>query len=133
MIKEFLIGLVVSILAVFAPVVPLLVTVGFLIILDFIVGVYRAWKMNEIINSRKMGNTISKMLLYQITILSLWVFEIYILGGILPVTKIGAGMIAVTELKSIDESVERLTGIGVWKKLVKVIKRGESETKDFIS
>jgi hypothetical protein len=76
--KQYLSYLFVSLFAVFAPVVPLLLTIGCLIIIDFIVGVYRAFKMKEIITSRKMGNTISKMLLYQLTILSLFVFETYI-------------------------------------------------------
>jgi hypothetical protein len=131
--KQYLSYLFVSLLAVFAPVIPLLLTIGCLITIDFIIGIYRAFKMKEVITSRKMGNTISKMLLYQLTILSLFVFETYILQGLLPVTKIGAGMISVTELKSIDESVEKMTGIGVWKKLTKIIRRGESQTKDFIS
>lgn len=130
--KQYLLHLFVALTAVFTPVTPLLLTIGALIIIDFIVGVFRAFKMKEPITSRKMGNTISKMLLYQLTILSLFLFETYILQGLLPVTKIGAGMISVTELKSIDESVEKMTGIGIWKKLVKVIRRGESQTKDFL-
>jgi len=130
--KQYLLHLFVALTAVFTPVVPLLLTIGALIIIDFIVGVFRAFKMKEPITSRKMGNTVSKMLLYQLTILSLFIFETYILQGLLPVTKIGAGMISVTELKSIDESVEKMTGMGVWKKLTKIIRRGESQTKDFI-
>ena len=65
-------------------------------------------------------------------IISLFLFETYILGSIMPVTKIGAALISITELKSIDESVEKMTGVGIWKKLVRIIKRGESETKDFL-
>jgi hypothetical protein len=110
----------------------MLLTIGVLIVIDFLVGIYRAFKMGEKITSRKMGNTISKMFLYQLTIISLFLFETYIVGPILPITKIGAALISITELKSIDESVEKMTGVGVWKKLVKIIKRGESETKDFI-
>ena len=130
--KQYLLHLFVALTAVFTPVIPLLLTIGALIIIDFIVGVFRAFKMKEPITSRKMGNTVSKMLLYQLTILSLFIFETYILQGLLPVTKIGAGMISVTELKSIDESLEKMTGMGVWKKLTKIIRRGESQTKDFI-
>ena len=122
----------VAAISIFTPVVPMLLTIGVLIIIDFLVGIYRAFKMGEQITSRKMGNTISKMFLYQLTIISLFLFETYILMNILPVTKIGAVLISITELKSIDESVEKMTGVGVWKKLVKIIKRGESETKDFI-
>jgi hypothetical protein len=62
----------------------------------------------------------------------LWVFEKYILQDAIPITKIGAALISITELKSIDESVEKLTGVGIWKKLVRIVKRGESETKDFL-
>jgi len=131
--KHYLSHLLLSLLAVFAPVIPILLTIGALIMIDFVVGIYRAHKMKEVITSRKMGNTISKMLLYQLTILSLFLFETYIIGPILPLTKIGAGLIAVTELKSIDESVEKMTGVGIWKRMVKIIRRGESQTKDFIS
>lgn len=130
--KNYLLSLCVSLLAIFTPVVPILLTIGFLIMTDFFVGLYRAYKMKEKITSRKMGNTISKMFLYQLTILSLFLFETYIIGPIIPLTKLGAGLIAVTELKSIDESVEKMTGVGIWKRLVKIIKRGESTTKDFI-
>jgi fumarate reductase subunit D len=130
--KQYITPLLASLVAVFTPVLPTLLTVGFLIALDFIVGIYRAFKLGEEITSRKMGNTISKMLLYNITILSLWVFEKYILQDAIPITKIGAALISITELKSIDESVEKLTGLGIWKKLVRIVKRGESETKDFL-
>ena len=122
----------VAAISIFTPVVPMLLTIGVLIVIDFLVGIYRAFKMKEQITSRKMGNTISKMFLYQLTIISLFLFETYILGSIMPVTKIGAVLISITELKSIDESVEKMIGVGVWKKLVKIIKRGESETKDFM-
>ena len=130
--KQYLMPMFVAAISIFTPVVPMLLTIGVLIIIDFLVGIYRAFKMGEQITSRKMGNTISKMFLYQLTIISLFLFETYILMNILPVTKIGAVLISITELKSIDESVEKMTGVGVWKKLVKIIKRGESETKDFI-
>ena len=130
--KQYLMPMFVAAISIFTPVVPMLLTIGVLIVIDFLVGIYRAFKMKEQITSRKMGNTISKMFLYQLTIISLFLFETYILMGILPVTKIGAALISITELKSIDESVEKMTGVGIWKKLVKIIKRGESETKDFI-
>lgn len=123
----------VSLVAILSPVVPILLTVGTLITIDFIIGLWRAYKMKEKITSRKMGNTISKMLLYQLMILSLFLLETFILTDILPFTKIAAGLISVVEIKSISESIEKVTGVNVWTKLVKIIKRGESQTKDFIS
>lgn len=122
----------VSLVAIFSPVVPILLTVGFLITLDFFVGIYRAYKLKEKITSRKMGNTISKMFLYQAMILSIFLLETYIVTDILPLTKIAAALIATVEIKSIDESIEKMTGVGIWKRMVKIIKRGESQTKDFM-
>lgn len=130
--KHFLYNLFLSLVAVFSPITPLILTVGFLIALDFFVGIYRAFKLKEPISSRKMGNTISKMLLYQCTILSLYVFEVYILDSALPITKIGAGLISIVEIKSLDENIQKITGISVYDRIVKVLKRGVSNTKDFI-
>lgn len=131
--KQYLMSFFVSLVAILSPVVPILLTVGTLITIDFIIGLWRAYKMKEKITSRKMGNTISKMLLYQLMILSLFLLETFILTDILPFTKIAAGLISVVEIKSISESIEKVTGVNVWTKLVKIIKRGESQTKDFIS
>jgi len=130
--KNYLIYLLISLTAVFTPVLPLLLTVGFLIAADFFVGLYKAYKLKQEITSRKLGHTVSKMLLYQVTILSLFLFETFILDSVLPITKIGAGLIAVVEIKSISESVEIMTGLSIWKRIVKVVKRGTSETKDLL-
>ncbi len=131
--KNYLISFLVSLVAILSPVVPILLTVGTLITIDFIIGLWRAYKMKEKITSRKMGNTISKMLLYQLMILSLFLLETFILTDILPFTKIAAGLIGVVEIKSISESIEKVTGVNIWNKMTKIIRRGQSQTKDFIS
>lgn len=130
--KQYITPLLASLVAIFTPVVPTLLTVGFLIILDFIVGIYRAFKLNEAITSRKMGNTISKMLLYQSMILSIFLLETFILADILPLTKIAASLISVVEIKSISESIEKITGVNIWYKMTRMLRRGKSETKDFL-
>lgn len=130
--KNYLFSFLVSLVAVFTPVVPTLLTVGALIMIDFFVGIWRAYKMKETITSRKMGNTISKMFLYQAMVLSIFLLETFILTDILPLTKIAAGLISIVEIKSIDESVEKVTGVGIWKRIVKILRRGESTTKDFL-
>lgn len=130
--KQYITPLLASLVAIFTPVVPTLLTVGFLITLDFIVGIYRAFKLNEAITSRKMGNTISKMLLYQSMILSIFLLETFILADILPLTKIAASLISVVEIKSISESIEKITGVNIWYKMTRMLRRGKSETKDFL-
>jgi hypothetical protein len=130
--KNYLLYFLVSLVAILTPVVPILLTVGSLITIDFIIGIWRAFKMKEPITSRKMGNTISKMLLYQLMIISLFLLETFILTDILPFTKIGAALISIVEIKSISESIEKVTGINIWTKITKIIKRGQSQTKDFL-
>lgn len=124
--------IVISILSVLTPIKPLLLTIGFLIASDFLIGLYRAWRLNEDITSRKMGHTLSKLLLYTLTIICVYFFEAYILQSGLPLAKIVASLIGLIELKSIDESVYLITGFSFYKKLVNILKRGQSETKDLL-
>jgi hypothetical protein len=122
--KDKLYLLLFSFVATFAPLVPLLLSIGILIIIDFCVGLYRAYKIGELITSRKMSNTISKMLLYNLMIVSLFILEAFIIDKALPLTKIGAGFIAIIEVKSINESVELITGTDILGKIMGLIKRG---------
>lgn len=132
-IANNIIPLLVSFMAVISPAVPLILTVGFLVVVDFLFAIYRQWKQDPSkITSRKMGNTISKLTTYTLAILSIFFLEKFILVGVLPITKIAAGLICVVELKSIDESFYMLNKYSLWTKIVAVIKRGESNTKDIL-
>lgn len=125
--------LLVSITAVFTPVIPLILTVYFLATTDFVLAIYRAWKKDpHCITSRKMGNTIGKLMIYTLTILALFLLEKYVLGSALPITKVVVGLISLVELKSIDETFKSLLGYSFYSKLIKMIRRGESDTKDFL-
>lgn len=128
-----IIPLLISFMAVVSPAVPLILTVGFLVVVDFLFAIYRQWRQDPSkITSRKMGNTISKLTTYTLAILSIFFLEKFILIGVLPITKIAAGLICVVELKSIDESFYMLNRYSLWTKIVAVIKRGESNTKDIL-
>lgn len=122
--------LLIATIAILSPVKAMLLTIGFLIAVDFIFGIMRAFKTNQAITSRKASNTISKMVLYGLCILSVFFLDKYILETGMNVAKIAAGFISLVEIKSIFESFESMTGIKIWDKLVKIVKRGTSETKD---
>lgn len=131
--KDFLIAFIISILAVFSPIKPLLLTTGFLIAADFIFGVYKAYRQDpKSITSRKMGHTISKILLYNLAIISVYLIEHFILSDQLPLAKIVSGIICITELKSIDESFKIAFGFSFYDRLIGIIKRGTSQTKDVL-
>jgi len=125
-------SLFIATLAVFTPVLPLLLTTGFLIIADFLFGIYRAFKKGEVITSRKMGNTISKIVLYNLAILSVYFLDHYVIKSGLNLEKIAAGLIGIVEIKSLDESFKTLFGWSIWDKLKVILQRGSSTTKDLL-
>lgn len=126
--------LCVSVITILTPICPLMLTVGSLIIIDFIFGISRSIKLYglESITSRKMSNTISKMLLYNLVVITVYLLEIHLIQTGLPLAKMAAGLIGLTEAKSIDESFTSIFGWSFWGKLRKIILRGTSETKDLI-
>lgn len=125
-------NILLSLIAVISPIKPLFLVTGFLIMADFIFGLYKAKKLGEKITSRKMGNTISKLLLYNIAILSVYLLNHYVIMTTLPLEKIVAGLIGLTELKSLDESFTLLFGFSFYDKIKKILKRGASNTKDLL-
>jgi len=122
----------VSIVAILAPVEPLCLTTGFLILVDMLFGLWRARKNGEKITSRKMGNTISKIVLYNVMILSVFILNKYIINTGLPLEKFAAGILGLVELKSIDESWVTIYGWSLWDKIKTIINRGKSTTKDLL-
>jgi hypothetical protein len=123
--------LLIGAISILTPIKPLLLVVGFLVISDFIFGISRSIKLYgfESIKSNKMSHTISKILLYNLTIISVYLLETYIIQTGLPLAKLAAGLISLAEIKSLDESFQSLFGWSMWSKLQKLIKRGVSTTK----
>ena len=108
--KEWLIkGLVVT-LTILSPIKPMLIACGILIMADTITGMLAAHKRKEPIQSAEMRRSITKLVVYQIAIISAFVLEKYMLGNLVPVSKIVAGVIGMVEFKSILENVSTIAG-----------------------
>ena len=134
LMKDFIITFLVSILTLVTPIKPLIFTVGFVIAIDFLFGVYRAWRLDpNSITSRKMGHTVSKILLYNLAVIT-----VYFVAGIwsqefgLLAAKATSLLIALTEVKSIDESFQILFGFGFYSKLISFLKRDINDTKGML-
>jgi hypothetical protein len=128
--KEYLIRLLLSGLAVFAPIKGVLITTGILIFIDLISGVIAAKKRGENISSAKLRNTVTKCLIYQTAILSGFLVETYMLSGVLPVSKLVAGVIGVTETKSVFENFDAILGQNLFKALVEKLGSSNLPPKD---
>ena len=114
---------VLACMSIFLPIKELMLTVGFLVGADMVVGIWKAMKTGQQIRSRRMSDTITKMLLYQLAIVSGFLIEKYIITDMLPIAKLIGSVIAIIEFKSIVESIESVTGQNLWTKIKEVIGR----------
>jgi hypothetical protein len=110
-------------ISIFLPIKELMLTIGFLVGADMVVGIWKALKTCQPIRSRRMSDTVTKMLLYQLAIVSGFLIEKYIIIDILPIAKLIGSVIAIIEFKSIVESIEAVTGQNLWTKIKEVIGR----------
>jgi hypothetical protein len=117
-------------LAVFLPIKELMLTIGFLVGADMVVGIWKALKLKQRIRSRRMSDTITKLLLYQIAIMSGFLIETFIISELIPITKLVATVIAVIEFKSIIESIESVTGKDLWSKIKAIVGRKSEDITD---
>lgn len=117
--KSWSYNMLLSVLAVFAPVKALIFSVGFLIFADCFTGVWAAKKRNEKISSAALRRTVSKMVIYQVALLSGFLVEQYMIEGLLPISKLVAGAIGMVELKSVLENSTVITGQDLFKTLIK--------------
>jgi len=114
-IKSWLI-IAVSLLA---PIKSAIFAVYFLIFVDLITGVWASLKEKQTITSSKMSRSISKILIYSITIIVSFIVHKYLLTDFdLPIEAIVSGFIAITETKSILENLNRISSHRVIKDLI---------------
>lgn len=121
--------LFISIAGVLSPIAPLIYVMTTVIIADFIFAIYKAYRVGETINSRKMSQILPKILLYNIVITTLFISDKYVLNTGIGVEKIACSLIILVELVSLDESFTKIFGYSLWNKVVKAIDRGKSTTK----
>lgn len=105
-----------SLLAVFAPIQPLMAAVAVLIVADTITGIIAAYKRGEEIRSSGLSRAVVKLFVYQVVIVTGFLMEQYIVPDLgVPVVKLLAGVIGVVEFKSLLENVESVTGLDLLK------------------
>lgn len=107
---EILVDSAVVLFALLTPIHPLMASAGAMIFIDTLTGMLAARKRGERITSAALRRTISKMVVYQLAILSGFILERYMLADALPVAKLAAGWVGVTEFKSIIENLSTIQG-----------------------
>lgn len=111
-------ALVLSAVTYITPIIPMLLTVGLLISVDTVLGVWASLKKQERITSNRAGRVLTKFFIYQMTLVTLFVVEQNIWGTWIAAARIAAGAIAVVEVISILENSGIILGQPVFKFLI---------------
>lgn len=118
----------VAVAAQLSPIIPLMMTVGGLIVVDTVFGIWAAKKRGVEFSSNGLSRLATKMCVYQIVVVTLFFFEKHITGDLLPVMKIAASMLSVVEVISILENA----GIIIEKPVFRfLIEKLSSKSKKF--
>jgi hypothetical protein len=135
--KAKLLLMITSMLAVIAPVFPMIYIAILAILIDTGFGIWKSVKKGgwKSIRSRRLSHVISKSLLYSGAILFTFLIEKYIAADLiaqfvavdLVMTKVIAFFCVVVEVKSINESYESVTGKNMLKALRGFITRAKEE------
>jgi phage-related holin len=115
---KYLSMLPVAVATYFSPAFTMLLAIGFFVVSDFITGMLAAKKRGELITSKKMRPTVTKGIGYMVAILVAHVFQVNFSPSI-EIMKIVSGLIALIELKSVDENLRDITGKSLFKQFTK--------------
>ena len=124
-----------SLILLFVPIHGLLIAVAAAIILDTFTGIFKSVKLKgwASVRSRVLSNIISKMALYEICILFLFLIDKFVLNEFVfhwfkfdhMFTKICAIMLIFIELVSIKENIEETFKVDIWQLLKKLFLRAK--------
>jgi hypothetical protein len=130
-----------SLILLFVPIYGLLIAVGSAIILDTFTGIFKSIKLEGLqsIRSRKLSNVISKMALYEICIVFLFLIDKFVLNEFIQhafgfgfmFTKICAILLIFVELVSIKENIEASFKVDIWQLLKTAFNRAKEIKADF--
>jgi hypothetical protein len=124
--------------AFFMPIYGMILAVGFAIVLDTITGLWKSRKKGIPISSRGLSAVISKMFLYQFTIILFFLIDWFILNEILKgifnqellLTKILSLVLISIEVVSINENYKAVRGVDLWESLKNLLKRAKELKND---
>lgn len=139
---KYLNYLISSILIMFVPIHGILIAIGSSIILDTFTGVFKSVKLNgwSSIRSRKLSQVVSKMLLYEVCVLFLYMIDRFVLNEFIfkwlsvdyMFTKVCSILLIFVELTSIKENIQEAYNIKIWDMLKDAFLRAK-EVKDNIN
>jgi hypothetical protein len=128
-IQSQLLTLISICFAFFLPISGILLMIGALIVIDTVTGIKKANKLKEKITSRKLSAIISKLALYEMTVIMFFLIDRFILNDIIltffsvafMLTKIVALVLASVEVISINENIKVIStrNLDLWQSAIR--------------
>jgi hypothetical protein len=119
--EKYTIYLITGLIAYLTPILTSLLFVGGLVMFDWITGVMKAHKLGTL-SSRAMIKKFYTGASYLVAIAAVRLCEVYF-GDEIPLVKPVIAMIALSELQSMRENIQAITGIDLLKNLFNVLQR----------
>jgi hypothetical protein len=119
--EKYLAYLTTGLIAYLSPILTSLLFVGGLVMFDWITGVIKAHKLGTL-SSRAMIKKFYTGSSYLVAIAAVRWCEVYF-GDEIPLVKPVIAMIALSELQSMRENIQAITGIDLLKNLFNVLQR----------
>jgi phage-related holin len=119
--EKYTIYLITGLIAYLTPILTSLLLVGGLVMFDWITGVMKAHKLGTL-SSRAMIKKFYTGASYLVAIAAVRLCEVYF-GDEIPLVKPVIAMIALSELQSMRENIQAITGIDLLKNLFNVLQR----------
>ena len=137
-IQSKLLTLISICFAFFLPISGILIMIGVLIAIDTFTGIWKANKLKEKITSRKLSAIISKLALYEVTVIMFFLIDNFILNDIIltffsvpfMLTKVTALVLASIEVMSINENYKIVKGIDLWQSMKLLFARAKDINDD---
>ncbi len=123
---KFLIGIAL----VFAPIQQMLITAMCLVLSDMVLGVIAAHKRKEPITSAGLGRTPVKLFVYGASICLGFLTQQYLTGNTFPVLNIITSLIGLTEIKSILENLNDVSGTDLLRLILDKLSSANYKKKD---
>lgn len=120
------------------PIKPLIILVGLMIILDTLFGIWKCKKQGTKVTSKGLSAIVSKMVLYQISVILIFALEKFMFGDFVQLftaiplflTKVVATLLVGIEITSISENIEETTGVSIWQKIKIMLGRAKNIKDD---
>jgi len=137
-IQSELLTLISICFAFFLPISGILLMIGVLICIDTFTGIWKAKKIGDKITSRKLSSIISKLALYEVTVIMFFLIDQFILNDIIltffsvpfMLTKVVALVLASIEVMSINENYKEVKQIDLWGSLKNLLARSAEIKED---